>query len=61
MKRERSSSETIAIDEDAVGGRQDGNDPDLIEVGSVDLRAIRRAKRARQLPTPETQVIVIDD
>jgi hypothetical protein len=53
--RERSSSVTIAGDENVIG------DPDLVVVVSVDLRASRRAKRVRQLPTPESEIIVIDD
>ena len=55
MKRERSSSETI------VGDGDDIADADFVEMRCVDLRAERRAKRVRQLPTPESDVIELDE
>ncbi|KAF1921827.1 hypothetical protein BDU57DRAFT_563962 [Ampelomyces quisqualis] len=60
MKRE-SSSETIGGNEDDTGDRRNSSDPDLVELRCVDLRATRKVKRVRQLPTPESEVIVIDD
>jgi hypothetical protein len=63
LKRERSSSETLVGDDDDVGDRYQHSDPDpeLVELRTVDLRAERKAKRVRQLPTPETEVIELDD
>ncbi|KAH3970147.1 hypothetical protein HBI25_050640 [Parastagonospora nodorum] len=63
MKRERSSSETLVGDSDDIGDRHQHSDPDpdLLELRAVDLRAERKAKRVRQLPTPETEVIELDD
>jgi hypothetical protein len=55
MKRER-SSETILGNGNDVGDSH----PDFVEVGSVDLRAMRRAKRMKQLPTPGAEVIELD-
>jgi hypothetical protein len=48
-KRER-SSETIVGD----------SHPDFVELRSVDLRAMRMAKRVKQLPTPDAEVIELD-
>jgi hypothetical protein len=53
LKRELSSSETVG------GGQQ--SDPDLVEMGSVDLRAERRAKRVRKTPGLRSEVIELDD
>jgi hypothetical protein len=55
MKRER-SSETIVGDGDDAGDSH----PDFVELRSVDLRAMRRAKRVKQLPTPDAEVIELD-
>jgi hypothetical protein len=61
LKRERSSSETLVGDDEDVGDGYQHSDADLIELRAVDLRAARKAKRVRQLPTPETEVIELDD
>jgi hypothetical protein len=55
MKRER-SSETIVGAGDDVGDSH----PDFVELRSVDLRATRRTKRVKQLPTPDAEVIELD-
>ncbi|KAH7084824.1 hypothetical protein BKA63DRAFT_573833 [Paraphoma chrysanthemicola] len=60
MKRERSESVTVVGDDEDVGDGLSHSDPDLIEMRWVDLRAQRKAKRVRQLPTPETEVIELD-
>jgi hypothetical protein len=60
MKRER-SSDTLVGDDHDVGNGHRRSAPDFVEVRSVDLRAQRRAKRVRQLPTPESEVIVLND
>jgi hypothetical protein len=57
MKRERSSSETLVGDGEDVGDR----DPDFVELSCVDLRKERKAKRVRQVPTSEAEVIVLDE
>jgi hypothetical protein len=61
LKRERSSSETLVGDDEDFGDGYQHSDADLIELRAVDLRAARKAKRVRQLPTPETEVIELDD
>lgn len=60
MKRERSGSVTVVGDEGDVGDALTQEDADLIEMRWVDLRAERKAKRVRQLPTPGMEVIELD-
>jgi hypothetical protein len=60
VKRER-SSDTLFDDDDDANNVRRGNDPDFIELRSVDLRARRRAKRVKQLPKPGSEVIEMDD
>lgn len=52
---------TVVGDEDDVGDRNLPNDPDLIIEKWIDLRAQRKKMRVRQLPTPETEVVELDD
>jgi len=61
MKRERSDSATVVGDDDDIGDRSLRSDPDLIEGRWVDLRAERKKMRVRQLPTPDSEVIELDD
>jgi hypothetical protein len=51
---------TVVGDDDDVGDRTLHTDPDLVEIGWRTLREERKAKRVRQLPTPETEVIELD-
>ena len=51
---------TVVGDDDDVGDRALHTDPDLVEIGWRNLREERKAKRVRQLPTPETEVIELD-
>jgi hypothetical protein len=60
MKRERSDSETIVGDDDDIGERSGGNDPDFIELHAVDLRKKRKLALTRQLPSEGDEVIVLD-
>jgi hypothetical protein len=50
-------------DDDDIGNgyHHSDPDPDFVELRAVDLRAERKAKRVRQLPTPQTEVIELDD
>jgi hypothetical protein len=61
VKRQRSSSETVVGDGDDVGERNPAENMDFVEIRSVDLRSKRRAMSVRQLPTSDTEVIVLDD
>jgi hypothetical protein len=61
LKRERSSSQTLIGDDNDVGDRYQHSDAELVELRAVDLRAARKARHVRQLPTPETEVIELDD
>jgi len=63
LKRERSCSETVVGDDDDVDNPcppTAPNDPDLIEMRWVDLRAKRMAARVRKLPGAEDMVIELD-
>ncbi|KAL5120469.1 hypothetical protein ACEQ8H_001487 [Pleosporales sp. CAS-2024a] len=61
LKLDPSSETTIGNDNKVAGGvqRQDP-DPTFIKSRSNELRAERKRKRARQLPTPEIEVIELD-
>jgi hypothetical protein len=61
VKRQRSSSETVVGDGDDVGERNQADNADFVELRSVDLRSKRRAMSVRQLPTSDSEVIVLDD
>jgi hypothetical protein len=61
VKRQRSSSETVVGDGDDVGERNQADNADFVELRSVDLRSKRRAMSVRQLPTCDSEVIVLDD
>jgi hypothetical protein len=61
VKRQRSSSETVVGDGDDVCERNQADNADFVELQSVDLRSKRRAISVRQLPTSDSEVIVLDD
>jgi len=60
MKRELSDTSTVAGDDHNVDSRVIACDDDFIEIRSVDLRKKRKLERVRQMPSDETEVIVLD-
>ncbi|KAI4685193.1 hypothetical protein J4E81_009006 [Alternaria sp. BMP 2799] len=60
MKRELSDTSTMAGDDHNVDSRVVACDDDFIEIRSVDLRKKRKLERVRQMPSDETEVIVLD-
>ncbi|KAG9190577.1 hypothetical protein G6011_08665 [Alternaria panax] len=60
VKRELSDTSTVAGDDNEFGSRSETCNDDFIELRSVDLRKKRKQEHVRQVPTDETEVIVLD-
>lgn len=60
MKREHSFPQTIVGNDDDIGDCSQSVDPDFIEISSTDLRAMRKDMRKHQLPSEDSEVIVLD-